>query len=120
MILTCPACGQKNRVQPDKLGAGKCGRCQTSLAAPATPIDADPHVFDTLIAGDTPVLVDFWAAWCPRRKALVLKVDTERHPSLAARYGITGIPYFAVFRRGKLVRDQTGLVGAPTLVSMAS
>jgi thioredoxin 2 len=43
-------------------------------------------------------------------KAIVLKVDTERHPQLAARFNVQGIPNFAVFYRGKLVTQQAGLI----------
>jgi thioredoxin 2 len=73
-----------------------------------------------------PVLIDFWAAWCgPCRmaapevealarelagRALVLKVDTERHPQLAARYRVQGIPTFVVLRDGKTVLQQAGVV----------
>ena len=42
--------------------------------------------------------------------AVVLKVDTEKHPQLAARYNVRGIPNFAVFFGGKLVRQEAGLV----------
>jgi thioredoxin 2 len=44
-------------------------------------------------------------------KAVVLKVDTERHPELAARFGVRGIPNFVVFDRGKKVLQQAGAVG---------
>ncbi len=44
-------------------------------------------------------------------KAIVLKVDTEKYPELAARYNVRGIPNFAVFAGGKLQFQQAGLVG---------
>jgi thioredoxin 2 len=43
-------------------------------------------------------------------RAVVVKVDTERHPELAARFNVHGIPNFAVFRNGKLVQQQAGVV----------
>ena len=49
--------------------------------------------------------------------AVVLKVDTERHPELAARFNIRGIPYFAVFYGGKPVVQQAGVVGHQQLES---
>ena len=44
-------------------------------------------------------------------RALVLKVDTERHPELAARYAVQGIPNFVVIRHGEVVKQQAGVVG---------
>jgi thioredoxin 2 len=43
-------------------------------------------------------------------RAVVLKVNTEEHPQLAARYRIQGIPNFIVFRAGEPVKQHAGLV----------
>jgi thioredoxin 2 len=47
--------------------------------------------------------------------AVVLKVDTEKSPDLAARYNVQGIPNFAVFKGGRLAFQQAGLVDANTM-----
>jgi thioredoxin 2 len=106
---------------------GRCGACKAELPAVSEPLDADPVFFDDVIqSARVPILVDFWAAWCgPCRmaapevqraaanmagRALVLKVDTEAHPALAARYGVRGIPNFLVLKDGKVVAQRPGLV----------
>jgi thioredoxin 2 len=43
-------------------------------------------------------------------RAIVLKVDTEKHPQLAAQYGVQGIPNFAVLKGGSVVFQQAGVV----------
>jgi thioredoxin 2 len=43
-------------------------------------------------------------------KAIVLKVDTEAHPQVAARYQVRGIPNFVVLHGGRQVFQQAGLV----------
>ncbi len=43
-------------------------------------------------------------------RAVVVKVDTEKYPELAARYNVRGIPNFAVFSGGRLAVQQAGLV----------
>ena len=48
-------------------------------------------------------------------KALVLKVDTDKHPDLAQRFGVQGIPNFVVLRNGQVVRQQAGVVGRDEL-----
>jgi thioredoxin 2 len=53
-------------------------------------------------------------------KALVLKLDTERYPQVAARFNVRGIPYFAVFYRGRPVLQQAGLVNHEQMESWLS
>jgi thioredoxin 2 len=43
-------------------------------------------------------------------RAIVLKVDTERHPELAARYHVQSIPNFVVLKGGRMVIQQAGFV----------
>jgi thioredoxin 2 len=48
-------------------------------------------------------------------KAIVLKVDTEREPELAAEFGVKAIPTFVVIRDRKLVSQQAGLARPGTM-----
>lgn len=86
--------------------------------------------FDALLAGDKPVLVDFWAEWCmPCRmlaplieqvgdqyadRVTIAKINVDEEPGLAARYQIQSIPTVLIFDKGNLVDMQVGIHPAET------
>jgi thioredoxin 1 len=93
--------------------------------------------FDTeVLKSDRPVLLDFTATWCGPCKALapivedvareydgklkVAKLDIDDSPQTASRFGIRGVPTVLVFKNGKEVARQVGLVPKPRLVALFS
>jgi thioredoxin 2 len=133
MIRTCSHCAAKNRVPARHLAStGHCGTCKKPLPPLNEPLDVDATLFAE-ITGDAsvPVLVDFWAPWCgPCKmaapavakaagnlggKAIVLKVNTDEMPALAAKFNVRGIPNFALFKDGKLEWQQAGLLSQQQL-----
>ena len=135
LVFHCASCGAINRVRSERLAAGpKCGRCQRALDLSGAPVEVDDDTLRRLVEhSPVPVLVDFWAPWCPpcrmvaphleqlgRRHAgrlIVAKVDTDRHSRTAASLRVRSIPTLAIWKGGKLVKSQAGALVSPQLES---
>lgn len=90
--------------------------------------------FNELINSDVPVLVDFYATWCGpcktmspildevakqvQGKAKVIKIDVDKNQQAAAAYQVRGVPTLILFKNGKQIWKQSGVVPANELVNL--
>jgi len=96
----------------------------------------DSNFDEIVMKSDQPVMIDFWAEWCgPCRaiapfveqlaaeyegKAVVGKVDIEKSPDIANKFGIRNIPTLLFFKGGELVDKQVGMTSKAALASKLS
>ena len=90
--------------------------------------------FNAIINSETPVLIDSFADWCGPCKMLapilkqvkedlgedikIIKIDVDENQLLAAKYQVRGVPTMLLFKSGKQVWRQSGVLQKDQIVSV--
>ncbi|MDO6759486.1 thioredoxin [Tamlana sp. 2_MG-2023] len=92
--------------------------------------------FSEIINQDKPVLVDFFATWCGPCKTLgpilkevkdtlgdnvsIVKIDVDKNQELATKYQVRGVPTMLLFKNGKQVWRQSGVLQKNEILNVIS
>jgi thioredoxin 1 len=102
--------------------------CDMSTVVEVSEQDFEKEVLQS----DVPVVVDMWAEWCGpchvlapiveevsgalAGKVKFVKVNVDRNPNLAGRFGIMSIPTLLFFKGGKVVGQTVGAIPKETIL----
>ena len=97
------------------------------------PIEVTDDTFESTIADNKLVLVDFWAPWCgPCRmvapvldeiagehgeKVTIAKVNTDENQVVASKHGIMSIPTMMLFKDGEKIDQMVGALPKPQIMA---
>lgn len=90
--------------------------------------------FSEIINGETPVLVDFFAEWCGpckmmtpvleelkndlKEDIIILKINVDKNTAISSKFEIKGVPTFMLFKQGKMLWRQSGMLQKQDLVNL--
>lgn len=133
--LVCFSCGAANRLPDDRdPSAGRCGRCKTEFFSGA-PADVTGEQFERhrRLTQGLALLVDIWAPWCGPCRSMapsfaaaaarlepsvrLLKLNSEAHPAVSAKLGVSSIPTLLMFRDGALAARTAGAMSLEQIVA---
>jgi len=125
--VPCPFCSTLNRIDLTRVhDRPKCGSCGRPILLDRPLAVGDDNFERVVGATEVPVVVDFYADWCGPCKTMapilddfahhraghvvVVKLDTDKNPQTTERFVIRGIPTLIVFKGGREVAREVGLV----------
>ena len=92
--------------------------------------------FNQIVQQDVPVLVDFKADWCAPCKMMapilkqvkqnfkdqikIIKIDIDKNPAVAQKYAVRSVPTLALFKNGKLIWRQSGVLQANQIITIVN
>lgn len=118
LMVSCLRCGATNNFPLEVVGKKVvCGRCKAVLPEPGSMLELSAEqATDFLQRAKLPVLVDFYSAACApclrmhpilerlaKRRAgeiMVIQINVDHNPELAASFGIQAVPTFVVLHKG--------------------